>query len=72
MFEFHMIVGKGGFGKVWIVTLNSKNNKKRYYALKEMEKARILMKNSVKSVINERKILLKLKNDFIVNIKGSF
>lgn len=50
-FDFHMVVGKGGFGKVWIVTFK---NKKRYYALKEMNKARILMKKSVKSVINEK------------------
>ena len=46
-----MVVGRGGFGKVWIVTFK---NKKRYLALKEMNKARILMKKSVKSVLNER------------------
>ena len=64
-----MVVGKGGFGRVWIVTFK---NKKRYFALKEMDKARIIMKNSVKSVMNERKILSKLKNSFIVNMKSSF
>ena len=64
-----MVVGRGGFGKVWIVTFK---NKKRYFALKEMNKARILMKKSVKSVLNEKTILSKLYNDFIVNIKHSF
>jgi serine/threonine protein kinase len=33
-----MIIGKGGFGKVWVVTFN---NQKQYYALKEMSKARL-------------------------------
>jgi len=32
-----MIIGKGGFGKVWVVTLH---NQRTYYALKEMSKAR--------------------------------
>jgi len=33
-----MVVGRGGFGKVWIVTQTAK---KRYYALKEMSKAKL-------------------------------
>jgi hypothetical protein len=37
-----------------------------------MDKARILKKNSVKSVLNEKAILSSLKNDFIVNMKASF
>ncbi len=69
LFVFHMVVGKGGFGRVWIVTFK---NKKRYFALKEMDKARILMKNSVRSVMNEKQILTELKNNFIVNMKASF
>ena len=36
-FKFHMIIGKGGFGKVWVVT---PHNQRQYYALKEMSKAR--------------------------------
>lgn len=64
-----MVVGKGGFGRVWIV---SHKTKRKYYALKEMSKTRIVSKKSVHSVMNERKILNSLKNDFIVNIKCSF
>ena len=37
-----------------------------------MAKARIVSKKSVHSVLNERKILSSLKNDFIVNIKCAF
>lgn len=68
-FDFHMIIGRGGFGKVWVVSLK---HKKRYYALKEMSKAKIITKRSVESVINEKNILLELKNNFIVNIKCAF
>ena len=64
-----MVVGKGGFGRVWVVTYK---DKKRYYALKEMSKARIIQKKSIKSVMNEKNILCHLKNDFIVNMKRSF
>lgn len=68
-FKFHMIVGKGGFGKVWIVTYKTK---KRYYALKEMSKTKIAMKKSIQSVLNERTILSQLRHDFIVNMKTAF
>lgn len=68
-FKFHMVVGKGGFGKVWIVT--SKSSKK-YFALKEMSKARIISKKSVHSVMNEKDILCSLQHSFIINIKSSF
>jgi serine/threonine protein kinase len=38
------------------------------YAMKEMSKARILAKRSVTSVINERKLLNRLKHPFLVNM----
>lgn len=68
-FKFHMVVGKGGFGKVWIVTYKSS---KKYFALKEMSKTRIISKKSVHSVMNEKQILCALNHSFIVNIKSSF
>lgn len=42
-------IGKGGFGKVWKVFLDEE-----LFAMKEMSKARIINKRSIKSVINER------------------
>lgn len=50
-FVYHFCIGKGGFGKVWRV---ERKKEKQYYAMKEMSKARIITKRSVKSVINER------------------
>lgn len=40
--------------------------------MKEMSKARILTKRSLKSVINERQILTQLHNPFIVNMYYAF
>ena len=68
-FTFDRAIGKGGFGKVWRVT-RKKDNK--LFAMKEMYKARVLAKRSIHSVINERKILSKLKHPFIVNMHYAF
>ena len=62
-------VGKGGFGKVWRVERKKKNKE---YAMKTMNKARIITKHSVKSVTNERLILAMLKHPFIVNMHFAF
>jgi serine/threonine protein kinase len=63
------VIGKGGFGKVWKV--EAKKSKKAY-AMKEMSKAKILAKKSVHSVMNERVLLLMIKNEFLVNMIYSF
>ena len=68
-FRFHMIVGRGGFGKVWVVTHGSSG---KYFALKEMSKAKILAKKSVSSVLNERKILGEIRGNFLANMKWAF
>ena len=70
-----MVIGKGGFGKVgegeqvWIVTFSTN---KKYYALKEMSKAKIISKRSVHSVLNERTLLAENQHNFIVNMKFAF
>jgi len=54
VFEIITVIGKGGFGKVW--KIKSKVNGK-FFALKEISKIKIINKNSIKSVMNERNIL---------------
>jgi len=68
-FQFHYVIGKGGFGKVWKV---EKKKSKQLYAMKEMAKSRVITKRSVNSVINERKLLTTLKHPFIVNMAFAF
>lgn len=68
-FQYSFCIGKGGFGKVWKV---DRKKFKHEYAMKEMSKARILTKRSVKSVMNERSILTQLNSPFLVNMYYAF
>ena len=68
-FNYMYCIGKGGFGKVWKV---ERKKLKQNYAMKEMSKARIITKRSVKSVMNERQILTQLQNPFLVNMYYAF
>ena len=45
---------------------------KKYYAMKEMSKALVVMKKSVDNVLNERKILESLSSPFIANMVCAF
>lgn len=68
-FEFLNIIGRGGFGKVWKVI---EKKTKNHYALKEMNKAKIIDKKSVKSIKYERELLEKLHHSYIVNMHYAF
>ena len=69
LFRFHYAIGKGGFGKVWKV---EHKKTKVTYALKEMEKVRIINKRSVQSVMNERRLLAMIRHPFIVNMQFAY
>ena len=62
-FQFHYVIGKVGFSRVWKV---ERKKDRRVFALKEMSKARILAKKSVNSVMNEKHILSQLHNSYII------
>ena len=68
-FNIMTLIGTGGFSKVWEVKWK-KNG--MIFAMKEMSKARIIDRKSVKSIIVERDILSKLNHPFIVNLHFSF
>ena len=58
-FEYISIIGKGGYGRVWKALLKKK---RKYYALKEMSKAKIIDKKSVTSIIFERNLLSEMNH----------
>lgn len=62
-------IGRGGFGKVWKVEQKKTN---QLYAMKEMQKARVLAKKSVNSVMNEKKFLSQIYHPFLVNMNFAF
>lgn len=68
-FKYFYPIGKGGFGRVWKVEFR---RTRQLFAMKEMDKLRILSKRSVHSVMNERMILETLKHPFIVNMLYAF
>lgn len=68
-FRQDKVIGKGGFGKVWKTFHKSSA---RFFAMKEMSKMRVVKKNSVQSVMNERLLLSILKHPFLVNMQYAF
>ena len=68
-FSFHYALGKGGFGKVWLVSFR---DDKSLYAMKEMQKLRIVSKRGIDSVMNEQRLLSLIRHPFIVNMKFAF
>ena len=69
LFEFLYVVGRGGFGKVWMVKYKKTHQK---FALKEMSKVKIIDRKSEKSIKNEREFLSQIHHPFIVNMICSF
>ena len=76
-------IGRGGFGRVWKVrlkrqytvrTLDSRllKNKSRIFAMKEMSKAKVYLKKSVKSVANERRFLEMFNYNLLCNMYYAF
>jgi serine/threonine protein kinase len=51
-FKDHYAIGRGGFGKVILVEKDGK-----FYAMKEMLKARVMAKKSVESVKKELELM---------------
>lgn len=68
-FQRQYPIGRGGYGKVWKVKHKTDD---KPYALKEMDKALVIAKKSVTSVIFERELLSRLKHEFVINICYAF
>lgn len=67
-FECIKIIGKGAFGEVRLCRDKDKN----LVAIKKMKKSEMIIKNQLGHIRAERDILVKAKNDWIVDLKYSF
>lgn len=63
------VLGHGGFGKVWLAKHKKTGT---YYALKALNKRKILDKNQVKNVMREKDILSSINHVFILGQVASF
>jgi serine/threonine protein kinase len=68
-FEPLKLIGTGSFGKVLLVKYNSNNN---LYAMKVLNKSQIKLKKQEENTKNERDLMVKLNNPFILTIKFAF
>lgn len=73
-FEILRVVGKGAFGKVFLVRKKSNNcdGGDGIYAMKVMRKDPIIKKNHVDYMKAERDILTKVLHPFVVQLRYSF
>ena len=68
-FVFLNLIGKGGFSYIWKVKYKLTNE---LFALKEMSKKKILDRHMKHNILNELRILSKLKHPFISNLHFAF
>ena len=71
----HRMLGKGAFGKVWLVTHEKPTNgsgRPSAYALKTMSKAQILDAKLGHSVVREKELSFLLDHPFILHIVCSY
>ena len=64
-----MVVGQGGFGKVWRVQHKKSGMS---LAMKEMKKAAVINRRSVSAILNELKLLAHLSHSFLINAHYAF
>ena len=62
-------IGKGAFSIVWQVRRSSDG---AVFAMKEMLKARVCALKCIPTVLNERRLLSRLRHEFFVNMCGAF
>ena len=73
LFDFKYPFGRGGFGKVFRASNEKlKHDPIREFAIKEMEKARVIAKKGVEGVLNELKLHSSLSSNFIVKVHYAF
>lgn len=69
-FEPISLIGQGSFGEVYLV--RKKDSSKKLYAMKILQKEKIMGQNLVKYAVTERNVLSITKHPFIVGLNYAF
>lgn len=65
-FQTFRLLGRGGFGAVYACR---KKNSGTIYAMKQINKKLVKLKNALDNVLEERNVLTMLKSSFVTNLK---
>ncbi|KAI9486279.1 MAG: kinase-like domain-containing protein [Benjaminiella poitrasii] len=68
-FDLLRVIGRGSFGKVYVVRKKDTN---RIYAMKVLRKSRIISRSEVTHTMAEKTVLARIRNPFIVPLKFAF
>src|SRR5947209_1166917 len=68
-FKILRVIGRGSFGKVFLVR---KRDTKELFAMKVLKKENIMARNQLDHTKSERQILQKMNSPFIVNMHYAF
>lgn len=66
------LIGKGGFGDVWLVSHENKDGSTDSYALKAISKAQLVDSDLHKTVLHEKDLLGMLNHPFILGLVDSY
>ena len=61
-FDFLLVIGEGGFSKVWKAQYKKL---RKYIAIKEMSKIKIIEKNVLNNILSEKELLSTLQEYYI-------
>lgn len=70
-FELLKLVGRGGFGKVFLAKTKRARDAK-HYAIKVLQKKQVLSSNLVQTTMAERHILTQIQHPFVVKLHYAF
>ena len=71
-FALCKVIGRGSFGKVYLVRKKTGSDKGQYYALKELKKKSVIERNQVEHTKAERMIMEKISNPFLMKLHYAF
>jgi serine/threonine protein kinase len=66
--ERHTILGEGSFGQVWLVSECVPDSNRHPYALKIQPKSILAEEGQIASVIEEKRIMMKMHHPFIIKL----